>query len=97
MAREIRPWRSPKYLNRIRGEPCLVCGSPPPVQAHHTRHSERRGFSRKTSDKYAVPLCWECHASCHTRGNESEWWALHGIDALDWAAQQYEEYIEGEI
>jgi hypothetical protein len=29
---------------------------------------------------------------CHTRGRESEWWALQGIDALDWAKERFGEW-----
>jgi len=29
---------------------------------------------------------------CHTTGDESLWWALHGIDALSWAKLTYEEF-----
>lgn len=88
-----KPFRSGSYLNKVRGESCLRCDSPPPSQAHHLRHAEPRGVSRKTSDLWAVPLCWACHGSCHTRGNESEWWAMEGIDPIDWAIKFQEENL----
>jgi hypothetical protein len=86
---KAKKFRSNKYLSVVRGESCLVCGSPPPVHAHHLRHSERRGMGQKVSDKFVVPLCWVCHSDCHTRGNESEWWALNGIDAIEWANNSF--------
>ncbi|HIN78797.1 MAG TPA: DUF968 domain-containing protein [Gemmatimonadetes bacterium] len=80
-----KPWRSQRYLQVIRGEPCLRCGSPLGIQAHHLRHAERRGMARKTADHWAVPLCVSCHILCHNRGNEREWWALLSIDPIRWA------------
>lgn len=79
-----KPWRSAAYLKRVRGESCLVCDSPFDVQAHHLRHAERRGMARKNSDEWAVPLCVACHISCHTRGDEADWWRDHGIEPVAW-------------
>lgn len=73
----------------------MVCGSPPPVHAHHLRHSEKKGVGQKVSDKWVVPLCWKCHASCHTRGKEAEWWKQHEIEPLGWATERYEVWNEG--
>jgi len=80
-----KKFRSSSYLVTVRGEPCLACGSPFCVQAHHLRHAEERGWGQKVSDKWTVPLCATCHASCHTRGKEGEWWAMKGIDPIEWA------------
>jgi hypothetical protein len=33
---------------------------------------------------------------CHTKGDESLWWALKGIDAIDWAKNTYEEFINND-
>jgi hypothetical protein len=30
--------------------------------------------------------------NCHTKGDESLWWALNGIDALAWAEKTFAEY-----
>jgi hypothetical protein len=62
-----------------------VCASPFSVQAHHLRHAERRGMGRKNSDRWAVPLCAECHMKCHTRGDEADWWNDRLIDPIEWA------------
>ena len=89
-----KKYRSNKYLKSVRGEPCLICMAPPPSQAHHMRHSEHRGFSQKVGDQFTVPLCWKCHGDCHTRGNESEWWALNGIDGIEWASSNFSKWKE---
>lgn len=85
-----RKLRLPAYLKKVRGESCLVCGSPFPNHAHHLRHSEKSGMGQKVSDNWVVPLCWECHASCHTRGREDEWWENLGIDPIEWAKEFYQ-------
>ena len=69
----------------------MVCGGFG-EHAHHLRHAERRGWGTKNSDEFAVSLCAEHHMECHTKGDESLWWAMKGIDALDWAKNTYVEY-----
>lgn len=88
----MKIFRSKVYLASVREESCLVCGSPPPVDAHHLRHSQKSGMSRKVEDNWVAPLCRGCHMDCHTRGRESEWWALRGIDALEWAKDRFEKW-----
>lgn len=87
--------RSKKFLDRVRGEPCLICGSPPRNHAHHLRHSEKSGMGQKVSDKWTVPLCWKCHASCHTRGREDAWWIEQGIDPIKWSENFFKEWKNG--
>jgi hypothetical protein len=83
-----KPFRSSGYLKLVRGEPCLACGSPLDVQAHHLRHAERRGIARKASDKWAVPLCVKCHMNCHTVGAEADWWlSVPRKDPVGWAVK----------
>lgn len=91
---KIKKKRLPGYLREIRGESCLVCNSPPPVHAHHLRHSEKRGFGQKVGDNWVVPLCWKCHADCHTRGDEEDWWAdeVHREEPIEWAKDNYEKW-----
>ena len=85
-------FRSKEYLAKVREESCLVCRFPPPVDAHHLRHAQTSGISRKVEDKWVVPLCRTCHMDCHTRGRESEWWALQGIEALEWAEDRFKKW-----
>ena len=87
-------YRSQAYLKHIRSYPCLVCGGFG-EHAHHLRHAERRGWGIKNSDEFAVPLCAECHINCHIEGDESLWWAMNGIDAINWAKNTYGEYKNG--
>jgi hypothetical protein len=54
-------------------------------------------MGQKVSDNWTVPLCWKCHADCHTRGNESEWWALKGIDSIKWAEENFKSWGDGNV
>jgi hypothetical protein len=59
-----KTFRSKKYLDFIRGKPCLACGKPAPSDPHH----ENLGFcgaGMKAPDTHTVPLCRECHRKHH--------------------------------
>ncbi len=83
--------RSQKYLTFVRNHGCLVCSRPP--QAHHLTHimDGSRGM-RRTGDQFAVPLCEEHHRQLHADGNENRWWALQGIDPLEWVEKKWKEF-----
>lgn len=40
----------------------------------------------------AVPLCREHHMESHTHGNELDFWITHGVDPVDWAIRNYEQW-----
>ena len=83
--------RSTKYLNFIRGKPCLKCGSP--GEAHHIQYAQPRALQRKTGDQWAVPICHTDHMILHNAGiPERTWWALQGIDPMKWAEQSFSEW-----
>lgn len=58
--RHPKPKPDPKYLARVRGEPCRICEAfgevqLSPTQAHHPIHGR---FSKlRTPDRLAIPLC----------------------------------------
>lgn len=56
--------RDEKYLSYIRTMPCVLCGTPHNIHAHHT---ETGGTGIKGSDMSAVPLCGRCHDEVHTK------------------------------
>lgn len=87
--------RSVKYLNFIRGKPCLYCGSP--GEAHHLTFAQPRAMGKKTGDQYTVPLCHGHHMELHESPMpERTWWALIGIDPLKWAEDTYKGWKDGE-
>src|SRR6056297_845812 len=47
------------YMQAVKRLPCVVCGAPPPSEAHHCING--RFGSRKTSDFDVIPLCAEDH------------------------------------
>lgn len=77
--RQRRPQRHDKAaLDRARAQPCLICGDPTTVEAHHPR-TGRPGLGRKADDDEAVPLCGRHHRELHAMGNENEFWASYGM------------------
>jgi len=78
-------FRSKKYLLWVAEHDCLVCHAPPPaVIAHHVRYLGLSGIGTKVSDKYAVPLCVDCHNALHDyQCGERDWWAVDITDPLD--------------
>jgi hypothetical protein len=68
--------RSEAALDAARALPCLICGDPTTVEAHHPRMTA--GLGQKCDDDKAVPLCGRHHRELH-RMNEREFWASYGI------------------
>ena len=92
----------PAYLARVRELPCCICdawGLPQrsPTQAHHPIH-DRHG-TRKTSDRWAIPLCEGHHQGLLDVGKTAlhrspeAWRTLFGPDHA-WIAQTQDK-IEG--
>ena len=72
----------------MRGFPCIICSSQPPVHAHHVKHSEKTGMGLKVSDCWTVPLCWECHHELHNaKVKEELFWSLKGVDPIEKAQE----------
>lgn len=68
------------HMRRVKMLPCVICGSPPPNDAHHCYH-DRYGTSKK-SDFDTIPLCKFCHQegplSVHKA--KAKWREMHGPD-----------------
>lgn len=76
---------SASHLAMVRKLPCCVCGIIGRSHAHHLLRTEEHGLSRKSSDKWALPLCEQigrpgCHKGLHDDGDEEGYLAKHGID-----------------
>ena len=82
--------RDEKYLNTLRGSPCLVCRRG--AEAHHLQHVGERGIGMESGDNFAVPLCRTCHTELHHFGSERTWWDLTGVDSVEWAKRNWERY-----
>ena len=91
----------PAFLAFVRRKPCCACGAPAPSQAAHIRMAslamEKRstGMSEKPSDRWAVPLCADCHLdgpdAQHHVGEQKFWYRV-GIDPCSLAAKLYGQF-----
>jgi hypothetical protein len=82
----------PVYLAMIRTLPCLGCNDEP-SQAAHVRmqsgtHNKHGGIGKKPADKWAVPLCDDCHREQHRIG-ERGFWSIVGINPVLLAERLY--------
>lgn len=78
----VREGMDRNHLANVRLCGCAVCDGVGrgAVQAHHLLRSGERGMSRKSSDKWALPLDLRCHALLHAAGDEDAFLSRHGID-----------------
>ena len=93
-AEEKREREAPGYLDKIRMLPCCIpgCQEPPPSHAHHLKCTGERGIGRKSPNRWAVPLCYECHINGVERvgsRQEAAWFRERGVLCLDLAAGLY--------
>ena len=65
---------------RVKGLPCVICGRPPPSDAHHV-FCDRYGQG-KSSDFETIPLCKAHHQNGPEaiHQNKREWQENHGPD-----------------
>lgn len=89
-----RRTKDASYLRHVREFPCLSCGLHHHSIAHHVQFAEgQKAMSRKVSDYWCVPLCTPCHMDLHS-GDEKLWWALKGIEPLEWCNEHATAYQE---
>lgn len=89
---EKRPGNDPDYLALVRQLPCCVCGAPPPSEPHHLKATRERGMGKKSDDKWALPMCHDCHINGverHGSRREVSWFQHNGIDPLTLASSLY--------
>lgn len=69
------------WLRKIAELPCLICKVwDETVCGHHLKMGVPR--KRKSGDNHTLPLCWTHHTGpegVELHGNETEWFASHGI------------------
>lgn len=83
--RPPREGMSAAHLDNIRLLPCCCCGGVTCITAHHLLRSGEHGTGRKSSDRWALPLCCfgsnnNCHQALHDDGNEDRFLSSRGID-----------------
>ncbi|MFM7010620.1 MAG: hypothetical protein ACKO0Z_15045 [Betaproteobacteria bacterium] len=89
--RDKRPGMSDDHLACIRKLPCCTCLKMPGGQVSHIKDTpdKERGMGLKSSDKWAVPQCNDCHINGVERvgtRNELAWFKTRGVDALSLAS-----------
>lgn len=86
------------FLAFVRRLACCACKAHPPSQAAHIRMAcpERgkrgTGMGEKPHDRWAVPLCADCHldgAHAQHRVGEQRFWARANVDPFAVAAKLY--------
>jgi hypothetical protein len=89
------------FLSFVRRRPCCACGAPAPSQSAHIRmaseeHGKRStGLGERPDDKWATPLCSECHLTgpqAQHRGSERAFWSRVGVDPFAVARRLYALY-----
>lgn len=77
---KVRPGMSGSHLAMVRNLPCCVCGRGGPgvwvvpvIEAHHLLRTGEHGIGRRSSDRWAIPLCPYCHSNLHANGDEQGW------------------------
>lgn len=66
-------WRSPAHRAFVRSFHCAMCGVDAPIECAHVRIAGNGGMGFKPADWDTVPLCRDCHADQHTRGERTFW------------------------
>jgi hypothetical protein len=89
---KVRDGMSESHLAMVRKLPCCVCGSLAVIQAHHLLRTGEHGTGRKSSDRWAIPLCRPHHDMLHHRGDEEQFLMDYGVPGRElasalWAAR----------
>lgn len=73
---------SPKHRKFVAGQPCIISGYQGECGiAHHLLRAESiKGTSKKSCDRWCVPLHSTIHDALHKNGNEVAFFANHGLD-----------------
>ena len=91
---KVQRLKDRKYLKWISDQICLLCLTNP-CQAHHLTFAMPRGFSQKTGDQWAVPICYTHHHQLHTCGKgEKQFWKDLDIDAEEIACTLYQHHLD---
>lgn len=89
-----------RYLARIRTLPCVVCGCAQCTEAAHIRfslsHDGPTGIGRRPDDRWALPLCGDCHRRQHS-GGERAFWRLVELDPHAIADKLHKAFQTGDI
>lgn len=83
-----RPGMSEEHVECIRSLPCCTCRKRPRSQIHHLKAGTgERGAGLRSTDKWGVPLCGDCHDGVERAGsrNEKKWFEERGLGSNELA------------
>jgi hypothetical protein len=95
--RREREGMSETHLANVRLCSCVITGQEPAgflygsIEAHHLLRVDGRGMSRKSADRWAIPMASQKHRELHDCGDEEGYLARHGIDGRAVAAALWSE------
>jgi len=64
------PYRSEKYLKKVRAQDCFDCGWPADLGHIEAHHIKTGGTSTKCGDDETVPLCGFYARGCHNAADK---------------------------
>lgn len=86
------PPRDPSYMGMVKQLPCVICGAPPPSDAHHCTHrpwvgedspyTQEPSAARRSGDRDTIPLCKRHHQDGPEaiHNGKASWRKKHGPD-----------------
>jgi hypothetical protein len=87
----------PAFLAFVRLHGCCACSAPAHIRTACPEIGKRSvGIGERPSDKWAVPLCADCHLDApdaQHRVGERKFWARVGIDPFVLAGDLWAEFI----
>lgn len=89
-AHRNRPGMDPGHLGLLRKLPCSVCPVISRIDPHHLKSgpaAKERAFGRKSTDRWAVPVCRFHHEDLEAKGScgELAWFQRYALDPLELA------------
>jgi hypothetical protein len=86
-----RPGMSPEHLALLRQLPCTVCHAISRIDPHHLKcgpAGRERAFGRRSTDRWAIPICRFHHDEVERAGSRGEraWFDRWGVDPLELAS-----------
>jgi len=78
VGKATKPVKNKSYLSWLHDLPCCVCGAVGVDAAHVSMAKpeyghESRGLRTKVGDRWALPLCRDCHIKQHDQGEWKFW------------------------
>ena len=65
MALKVKPFRSRKYLDWVKQQPCVLCGAPADDPHHIISVGGMSGMGMTAPDSMVIPVCRQHHDEIH--------------------------------